>query len=160
MDLHCKVMSLLFNMLSRLVIAFLPRSNQLLTSWLQSPSAVILEPKKIKSIIVSTIFPSVCQEVIGLDAMTLVFWMLNFKCWMLSFKWIVDSISIYIYPLLLDWGASLVVQWLRLFAPNAGAPGSTPRSIRKLEPSCHNKGWRSCVWQLRSGPVKEINKNQ
>ena len=61
-----KVMSLLFNMLSRLVITFLPRSTHLLISWLQSPSAVILEPRKIKSVTVS---PSICHEVIGLDAM-------------------------------------------------------------------------------------------
>ena len=61
-----KVMSLLLNMLSRLVITFLPRSKRLLISWLQSPSAVILEPKKIKSLIVS---PSICHEVMGLDAM-------------------------------------------------------------------------------------------
>ena len=58
-----KVMSLLFNMLSRLVIAFLPRSNHLFISWLQSPSAVILEPKKIKSLTVSIVFPSTCHEV-------------------------------------------------------------------------------------------------
>ena len=74
-----KVMSLLFNMLSRLVIAFLPRSKRLLISWLQSPSAVILEPNKIKSVTVSFYSPSICQEVMGLDAMTLVFWMLSFK---------------------------------------------------------------------------------
>ena len=61
-------MPLLFNMLSSLVIAFLPRSKRLLISWLQSPSAVILEPKKIKSVTVS-----ICHEVMGLDAMTLVF---------------------------------------------------------------------------------------
>ena len=65
-----KVMSLLFNMLSRLVITFLPRSKRLLISWLQSPSAVILEPPKIKS---ATISPSVCHEVMGPDAMILVF---------------------------------------------------------------------------------------
>ena len=65
-----KVMSLLFNILSRLVIAFLPRSKHHLISWLQSPSVVILEPKKIKSLIVS---PSVCLEVMGQDAMILVF---------------------------------------------------------------------------------------
>ena len=59
-----KVISLLFNMLSRLVITFLPRSKCLLISWLQSPSAVILEPQKIKSVTVSTIFPSICHEVI------------------------------------------------------------------------------------------------
>ena len=64
-----KVMSLLFNMLSRLVIAFLPRSMSLLISWLQSLSSVILEPKKIKSVTVSIVFPSICHEVMGLDAM-------------------------------------------------------------------------------------------
>ena len=68
-----KVMSVLFNMLSRFVIAFLPRSKCLLTSWLQLPSAVILEPPKIKSVIVSIVSPSVCHEVMGLDAMILVF---------------------------------------------------------------------------------------
>ena len=62
-----KVMSLPFNMLSRLVITFLPRSKRLLISWLQSPSAVILEPQKIKSAGVSTISPSICHEVMGLD---------------------------------------------------------------------------------------------
>ena len=64
-----KVMSLLFNMLSRLVITFLPRSKCLLISWLQSPSAVILEPPKIKSNTVSTVSPSICYEVMGPDAM-------------------------------------------------------------------------------------------
>ena len=74
-----KVMSLLFNMLSRFVIAFLPRSKHLLISWLQSPGTVILEPKKIKSVTVSTSSPSVCHEVMGLDAMIFFFWMLSFK---------------------------------------------------------------------------------
>ena len=64
-----QVMSLLFNMLSRLVIAFLPRSKRLSISWLQSPSAVILEPPKIKFVTVSSDSPSVCHEVMGLDAM-------------------------------------------------------------------------------------------
>ena len=68
-----KVMSLLFNMMSRLVIAFLPRSKHLLISWLQSPSTVILEPPKVKSLTVSTVSPSVCHEVMGWDAMILVF---------------------------------------------------------------------------------------
>ena len=68
-----KVMSLLFNMLSRVVIAFLSRSKCLLISWLQSPSAVILEPKKIKSVTVSIVSPSICHEVMGPDAMILVF---------------------------------------------------------------------------------------
>ena len=70
------VMSLLFNMLSRLVIIFLPRSKRLLISWLQSPSAVILEPQKIKS---DTVSPSICHEVMGPFTMILVFWMLSFK---------------------------------------------------------------------------------
>ena len=68
-----KVISLPFDMLSRLVIAFLPRSKRLLISWLQSPSAVILEPKKMKSVTVSIVSPSICHEVMGLDAMILVF---------------------------------------------------------------------------------------
>ena len=73
-------MSLLFNMLSKLVIAFFPRSKRLLISWLQSPSAVILEPKKIKSVTVFIVSPSICHEVMGLDAMILVF-----ECfWVLS----------------------------------------------------------------------------
>ena len=68
-----KIMSLLFNMLSKLVTTFLPRSKRLLISWLQSPSAVILEPKKIKSVSVSTVSPSICHEVMGPDAMILLF---------------------------------------------------------------------------------------
>ena len=68
-----KVISLLFNTLSRFVIAFLPRSKHLLISWLQSPSAVILEPKKIKSVTVSIVFPSIYHEALGLDIMILIF---------------------------------------------------------------------------------------
>ena len=68
-----KVMSLLFNMLSRLVIVFLPRKKHLLISWLQSSCAVILEPPKIKSLTVSIVSPSICYEVMGQDAMILIF---------------------------------------------------------------------------------------
>ena len=74
-----KVMSLLLNMLSRLVITFLPRRKPLLILWLQSPSAVILEPKKIKSLTFSIVSPCICHEMMGPDAMILVFWMLSFK---------------------------------------------------------------------------------
>ena len=74
-----KEMSLLYNMLSRLVIAFLSKRKHPLTSWLQSQSEVILEPKKIKSVTLSTVSPSVCHEVMGPDAMTFVF-----ECWVLS----------------------------------------------------------------------------
>ena len=74
-----KVMSLIFNMLSRLVTVSHPRSKYLLISWLQSPSAVILESKKIKSVTVSIVFPCICHEVIGPYVKILVFWMLSFK---------------------------------------------------------------------------------
>ena len=74
-----KVTSLLFNMLSSLVIAFLPRRKHLLISWLQSPSAVILEPPKMKSVTVSTVSPFICHQVMGPDAMIFVFRMLSFK---------------------------------------------------------------------------------
>ena len=71
--LVCKVIFLLFNILSRFFIIFLPRSKRLLISWLQSQYAVILEPPKIKSATVSTFSPSICHEVMGLDAVILVF---------------------------------------------------------------------------------------
>ena len=74
-----KVMSLLFNVLSRFVIAILPRSKCLLISWLLSPSAVVLQPRKIKSVTASTFSTSIWHEVMGLNAMILVFWMLSFK---------------------------------------------------------------------------------
>ena len=73
-----KVMAQLYNMLSKFIITLLPRSS-LLISWQQSPSAVILEPKKIKSVTFSIASPSICSEVMGLNAMILVFLMLNFK---------------------------------------------------------------------------------
>ena len=82
-------MSLLFNMLSSLAITFLQRSKHLLISWLQSPSALILEPKKIKSATVSTVSLSVCHEVMEPDAMILVFWMLSLN-------------QLFLYPLLLS----------------------------------------------------------
>ena len=74
-----KVMFQIFNMLSQFVIASLPRSKCLLISWLQSPSAVILEPNKRQSVTVSIVSPSICHEVMGPEAMILVFWMLSFK---------------------------------------------------------------------------------
>ena len=74
-----KVMALLFNMLFRFVIAFLPRSKHLSISWLQSTATVILEPMKTKSVTASTLPPSICYKLMGSDAMILVFWMLSFK---------------------------------------------------------------------------------
>ena len=74
-----KVMSVLFNMLSVFLIAILPRSKHLLILWLQSPTAVILEPMKIKSLTVFIVSPSICHKMMGSDAMISVFWMLSFK---------------------------------------------------------------------------------
>ena len=74
-----RVMSLFYNMLSRLVITFLPRSKRLLISWLQSPSAVSLEPRKIKSDTVSAVSPSISHGVMGPDTMIFVYWMLSFE---------------------------------------------------------------------------------
>ena len=74
-----KVRSQVFNMLSMFIISFFPRSKRLLISWLQSPSTVILESKKIKSVTVSIVSPSIYHEVMGLNAMIFVFWMLSFK---------------------------------------------------------------------------------
>ena len=94
-----RIMSLLFSMLSRLIIAFLPRSKHLLISWLQSPSAVILEPPQIKCITVSTVSPSICHEGMGPDAMILVF-----KCGALS--------QLFHSPLSLSSKGSLVLHFL------------------------------------------------
>jgi len=89
-------MSLLFNMLSRLVITFLPRSKSLLISWLQSPSIVILEPKEKKKSITVYIFPpSICHDMRGLDAMILVFWMLSFRS-----EWKKPALSLYSFTLI------------------------------------------------------------
>ena len=94
-----KVMSLLLNMLSRWLITFLPRSKHLLISWLQSPSAVILKPKKIKSVIVSIVSPSICHEGMGL-----VPWSSFSECWALS--------QLFHSPLSLSSRGSLVLHFL------------------------------------------------
>ena len=102
-----KVMSLLFDRLSMLIITFLPRSKFLLISWLQSPSAVNLEPKMLKSVTVSTVFPSICHEVMWPDAMILVFWMLSYKPnFSLSFHFHQEVLVKLPQP----WGVSLI--WL------------------------------------------------
>ena len=96
-----KVMSLLFNMLSRLAIAFLPRSKRLLISWLQSLSEVILKPPKIKSVTVCIVSPSICHEVMGPDAMIFVF-----ACWVLS--------QLFHSPLSLSWLFSSLLSAMRV----------------------------------------------
>ena len=111
-----KVMSLLLNLLFRLVVAFLPSTKRLLISWLQSPSAVILEPRKIKSATVSTVSPSICHEVMGLDAKILVFWMLSFKpTFSLSFTFIKRLFSS--FSLSAIWVVSSVYLRLLIFLP-------------------------------------------
>ena len=115
------------NMLSRLVIAFLPRSKCLLISWLLSPSVVILETKKIKSVTVFIVSPSVCHEVMGPDAMILVFWMFSFKptFWLSSFtfiKWLFSSSISAIRAMHLHiWGYWYFSQqsWFQLVLPPA-----------------------------------------
>ena len=106
-------MSLLFNMLSRLVITFLPRSRHLFISWPQSPSGVILEPKKIKSVTVSIVSPSISHEVMGPDAMILVFRMLSFKpTFSLSFFTFIKRLFmnvIFIVPLIKE--TPFLIEW-------------------------------------------------
>ena len=121
MDFFGKVMSLFFNKLSRLVITFLLRSKQLFISWLQSPFAGILEPPKIESVTVSTVSPSTCHEVMGPDAMILLFWILSFKptfhsplsCSLRSSKTCITSYKkwITIPYLMQDTGSLGMVQW-------------------------------------------------
>ena len=96
-------MSLLFKTLSGFVIDFLPRSNCLLISWLQSPSAVILEPKKRKSVITSTFSPSICYEVMGLDAMILVFLKFSFKLALSLSSLSARNSLVPLFFLLLEW---------------------------------------------------------
>ena len=114
-----KVISLLLNMLSRLVINFLPRSKHLLISWLQSPFAVILEPQKIKSDNVSTVSPSISHEVMGPDAMIFVFWMLSSKptfslFWMLSYKPTFSLFSFTFIKKLFRSSSLSVIRWCHL----------------------------------------------
>ena len=92
-----KVMSLLFNMLPRLVITFLQRSIRLLIWWLQSPPAVIFEPKKVKSLTVSLVTPSICHEVMGPDGMILVFWILSFKSTFFPFLFYFRKEALYFF---------------------------------------------------------------
>ena len=98
-----KAMSLIFNMLSRLVITFLPRSKHLLISWVQSQSALRLEPKKVRSVTVSTVSTSICREVMEPDDMILVFWRLSFKP-TLSLSSFISSRGSLVLLYFLPWG--------------------------------------------------------
>ena len=100
-----KVMSLLFNTLSRFLIAFLPKSKPLLIPWLQSLSTVILEPKKIKSVTISIVSPSICPEVMGPDAMILVFLNVEFQVsfFILLFHFHQEALFVCLHFLPLEW---------------------------------------------------------
>ena len=119
-----KVMSLLFNTLSRFVIAFPPRSKHLLISWLQSPSAMILEPKKIKSVTVSIVSLSICHGVMGLDAMIFIFWMLSFKPSI--------YICVYIYA---PYISSAIYMWLQTKSGNSPDQLWNPSNLTAELPS-------------------------
>ena len=123
-----KVMSLLFNMLSRLIITFLPRSKRPLISWLQSPSAVILEPKKIKSLTVSIVSLFIFHEMMGPHAMILVFWMLSFKPTfsISSFTFIKRLFSSLLSAL---WVLSSLYLRLLIFIPATLIPGYASSSL-------------------------------
>ena len=125
-----KVISLLLNTLSRFVIAFLPMSKCLLISWLQSPSAVILEPKKIKSLTVSTVSPSICHEVMGPDAIILVFWMLSFKLVfsLPSFHFYQEALQ-FLFALCLKGGVIYISEVIDI------SPGNLDSSLCFIQPS-------------------------
>ena len=119
-------MSLSFNILSRLVITFLPRNKHTLISWLQSPSAVIWGPRKIKSVTVSTVFPSICREVMGPDAMIFVFWMLSFNQMFSfsSFKRLFSSSSLSAIRVV-----SSAYPWLLIFLPEILIPACASSNL-------------------------------
>ena len=106
-----------FNMLSRFVIAFFTRSKHLLISWLQSPSAVILKPPKIKPVTVSIVPPSICHEVMGPDAMILVFWKLSFKPAFSLFSYFHQEALQFLFPFYHKWGVMCYLRLL-IFLPD------------------------------------------
>ena len=116
-----KVISLIFNMLSRFVTAFLPRSKHLLISWLQSPSAVILEPPKIKSVTVS-IFPNICLEVMGPNAMIFSFWMLSSASFFTLLFHLHQEAPLVPLPAIRMVSSASVNQWKSLSVPNSLQP--------------------------------------
>ena len=122
-------MHLLFKMLYRLVTTFIPRSKCLLISWLRSPSVVILEPPEMKSVTVSIIFPSICHEEMGLDAMILVFWMLSFNpTFLLSSFTFIKRLFIYSFLSAIREVSSAYLRLL-IFLPEI------------LIPACASSGW-------------------
>ena len=149
MDLCHQSMSLLFNTLSRLVIAFLPRSKHLLISWLQLQSAVILEPNKIKYVTVSIVSSSIWREVMGPDAMILVFWMLSFKtAFSLSFFTFIKRLfSSSLSAIVSSTYLRLLILLLEILIPACASSSLTFHMINsacKLNQQCDNiEPWRT-----------------
>ena len=151
-----KVLSLLSNMLFRLVIIFLPRSERLLISWLQSPSAVILEPPKIKSLTVSIVSPSIYYEVMGPDAMILVFWMLSLcKLFSLSsftfMKRLFSSSSLFAISVL-----SSAYLRLLIFLPAILIPACVSSS-HSISPTCRRLLYHINTSELYTAQVKFLS---
>ena len=148
-------MSLLFTMLSRFVIAFLPRSKHLLISWLQSPSAVILEPKKIKSVTVSIVSPSICYEVMGLDCMIFVFGKLSFKpAFSLS-----SFIKRLFHSSLLSAVRMVSSAYLRLLILSAALSQHYLLGFEKAQLEFHHLHWLCsywCTWGLLDFALQDI----
>ena len=136
------MMYLIFNMLSRCVIVFLPRSRCLLISWLQSPSAVILEPPpQIKSATVSIVSPSICHETMGLDAMILDFWMLSFKQ---AFS--LSSIGVYFLFTFCHWDSIICISEVTDISP------------RNLIPACYSSSLVFCMmWFIQPVHIGNIS---
>ena len=157
-----KAMSLLFNMLSRLVRALLPRSKHLLTSWLQPPFTVILKPKKIKSVTFSIVSPSVCHEMMELDAMMLVFWMLSFKptfsfCFYTFFKRLFSSSSLSAIRVLSSAYLRLLIFFPAILIPACASSSLaffTMYSAYKLNKQGDNmQPWRTPFWTWNQSVV-------
>ena len=151
-----KVTSLLLNILSRLVITFLPRSKRLLISWLQSPSAVILEPQKIKSDTVSTVSPSICHEMMGPDAMIFVFWMLSFKptfslCSFTFIKRLFSSSSLSAID-----STVAKVRKGNLWNEKCLGRNDVP-SLKYKSPACGKWGWNTAVFSSRAAFCSYFN---
>ena len=132
-----KVMSLLFNTLSRFVITFLPRSKRLLISWLQSSSTLILEHKKRESVTVCTFSPSICREVMGLDAVIFIFWMLSFKlAFSISFFTLIKKLDQFLFAFC-HWGGVICISEIIDISPS-----SHDSSMGFIQPSISHDAYK------------------
>ena len=155
-----KVMSLLFNTLSRFVITFLSRSKGLLISWLQSSSTVILEHKKRKSVTVSTFSPSICHEVMGLDAVIFIFWMLSFKsAFSLSFFTLIKKLDQFLFAFC-HWGGVISISEIIDISPSSHdfsmgfiQPSISHDACKLIKQGDSIQPWRTPFWILNHSVV-------